>query len=111
MLIPVLMLVGGILGGIVAQNKGRNLFVWTLLCGLMPLCLLILFALPKLAQQGVSRPCPFCLRIIPWHARICAHCQQHVPLTKVQECAYCGEKSWQGEEHCPNCKERMSPPL
>ncbi len=109
MLILVMMLVGGILGGIVAQNKGRNLFFWTLLCGLMPLCILILFALPKLAQWGVTRPCPFCVRIIPWKAQICGYCGQHVPRPQERPCAYCGSHLWIGENVCPQCgKENAS---
>ncbi len=103
MLIVIAMLVGGIMGGIVAQNKGRNLFFWTLLCGVMPLCLLILFALPKLAQQGVTRPCPFCLRIIPWQAKICGYCGQKVPRAQVHSCEFCGQNLWQGENPCPHC--------
>ncbi len=103
MLIPIIMLIGGILGGIVAQNKGRNLFVWTLLCGIMPLCLLLLFALPKMAQQGISRPCPFCLRIIPWRAKVCGYCGQRVPMVSSQACDFCGEAMSMGEKICPHC--------
>ncbi len=103
MLILVIMLVGGILGGIVASNKGRYIFLWTLLCGIMPLCLLILFALPKLAQPGISRACPFCMRIIPWKANICGYCTQRVPAPHSSTCQYCGETLWQGEKTCPTC--------
>ncbi len=101
----IIMLVGGILGGIISQNKGRNIFFWTIFCGLMPLTLLILLALPKLAQAGISRPCPFCLRIIPWHARVCAYCQKKVPVPHTHPCVYCGAPLWAGESHCSACKK------
>ncbi len=97
------MLIGGFLGGIVAQNKGRNIFFWTLLCGIMPLTLLILLALPKLAQLGISRPCPFCLRIIPWDASVCAYCQERVPRPQTCPCAFCGNTIWTGQSHCSSC--------
>ncbi len=103
MYILIIMLVGGVLGGVISQNKGRNVFFWTIFCGLIPLTLLILLALPKLAQVGLSRPCPFCLRIIPWHASICSYCQAKVPTPHTHPCPFCGGALWVGESHCSTC--------
>ncbi len=103
MYIVIAMLLGGILGGLVSHNKGRNIFFWTLLCGIMPLCLLILLVLPTLAQQGISRSCPFCMRIIPWQASICSFCRQRVPAPQRELCAFCGSEYEQGKNSCPHC--------
>ncbi len=105
----VIMFVGGVLGGVIAQNKGRNIFFWTIFCGLLAPTLLILLALPKLAQEGISRPCPFCLRIIPWHARICAYCQKKVPNPHSHPCPFCGATLWVGESHCSQCGKPAPP--
>lgn len=97
------MIVGGLLGGLVAHNKSRNLFFWTVCCGVMPLLLLILLALPRLSREGVWRPCPFCLRVIPWEAKVCAACRREVPPPRTEACAYCGATVWAGQDHCPKC--------
>lgn len=98
-----IMIIGGILGGVIAYNKGRTLLLWTVLCGVMPLLLLILLALPRLPQQGVWRPCPFCLRIIPWQAGVCAHCRREVPPPRSAVCRYCNATVWAGQNRCPKC--------
>ncbi len=103
MILPIIMLLSGILGGIVAQNKGRNLFLWTLLCGIMPLCVLILLALPTLPQYGVTRLCPHCLRIIAWQAKLCGYCGQRVFIPHKDECAFCGSDMTTDEQTCSSC--------
>lgn len=98
-----IMIVGGLLGGLLAWNKGRNLFVWTLCCGVMPLTLLILLALPRLPLEGVWRPCPFCLRIIPWQASVCSACRREVPPPRSAPCKYCNTTVWAGQKRCSKC--------
>ena len=97
-----IMLIGGILGGLIAHHKGRNVLLWTLLCG-MPLMLLILLALPRIPRQGLLRPCPFCLRIVPWQAKVCAYCRRDLPPPRSAECKYCNATVWAGQERCPRC--------
>ncbi len=97
------MLVGAILGGIIANNKGRNVFLWAVLCGVMPLILFVLFALPRQPQAGVWRPCPFCLSIVPWKATVCARCKNTLPIAQVHPCAYCGGPIWSGQDACARC--------
>ncbi|MEG2172047.1 MAG: zinc ribbon domain-containing protein [Desulfovibrionaceae bacterium] len=115
-----IMLIGGIIGGLLAYNKGRMLLFWTLVCGLMPLCLLILLVLPRLPQPGVWRPCPFCLRIIPWQAQVCHVCRREVPPPLSVPCKFCGTTVWAGQKVCSKCgnpapwkeeEEVKSPPL
>lgn len=98
-----IMIIGGIVGGLLAYNKGRNLFFWTVLCGIMPLCLLILLVLPRIAQQNVWRPCPFCLRIIPWQAKVCHACRREVPPPHWVECKFCSGTIWAGQNTCSKC--------
>lgn len=99
----VVMIVGGILGGVAAHNKGRSLLFWTLACGILPLLLLVLLALPRLPQEGVWRPCPFCLRIIPWQARACSFCRRDVPAPRCAPCDYCNAVVWAGQSRCSRC--------
>ena len=99
----VLMLAGGVLGGVVSWNKGRNVFLWTILCGVMPLFVLLLVALPRIPREGVWRPCPFCLKIIPWQAHVCAYCQRDVPPPRAVNCRYCNTTIWAGQDVCPRC--------
>ena len=99
----VLMIVGGLVGGLVSGNKGRNVLGWTIACGLMPLLVLVLFALPVLPKPGVSRVCPHCLRIIPWQASMCAYCRQAVTEPVSRPCAYCGNAVWDHEQLCSKC--------
>ena len=103
MIFAVLMMVGGLVGGLVAGNKGRNVLLWTIACGLLPLLVLVLFALPALPKPGVSRICPHCLRLIPWGASICAYCRQTVSEAVGAPCHYCGSTVWDHEKHCPKC--------
>ncbi len=98
-----IMAIGGIVGGLVASNKGRMVFVWTVACGLMPLALLILLALPRLPKVGVWRPCPLCLRIIPWQATVCAACLRNVPPPHAETCPFCTTLIWAGEGTCSKC--------
>jgi RNA polymerase subunit RPABC4/transcription elongation factor Spt4 len=103
MYFAVLMIVGGVLGGLVAGNKGRNVLGWTLACGVMPLLVLILFALPVLPRAGVSRVCPHCLRVIPWQADTCAYCRREVENPGGALCAACGRLISEQEKFCSNC--------
>lgn len=98
----VIMILGGLLGGITAYYKGRNIFFWTVVCG-FPLSLLILLALPRLPREGQWRPCPFCLRIIPWQAQVCAQCRRDVPPPHNASCKYCNSTVWAGQDRCPRC--------
>lgn len=98
-----IMILGGLLGGLLAYNKGRTLLFWTLLCGIMPLCLLILLVLPRQPQEGVWRPCPFCLHIMPWQAHVCSACRREVPRPVSAQCKFCNATVWAGQDVCPKC--------
>ncbi len=100
------MIIGAILGGLVASNKGRNIFVWAVLCGIMPLALFILFAIPRQPQIGVWRPCPFCLTVVPWSATVCASCKNSLPRAHVHPCAYCAAPIWAGQNVCTSCGQK-----
>lgn len=104
-MVLVIMLIGGILGGLTAYNRGRNIFVWTIFCGIMPLMLLVLFALPRLPVRNQWRPCPHCLTIIPWSAQVCRACRHNVPLADSKPCNYCGKLVWAGMDTCPKCSK------
>ncbi len=97
------MLIGAILGGIIAHNKGRNILFWTVACGLLPLLLLVLLALPRRPKHGEWRPCPFCMAVVPWTATVCAYCRREMPPPHSAPCKYCGAEVWAGHDTCPQC--------
>ncbi len=97
------MIVGGLVGGLVAGNKGRNVLFWTLACGVIPLVLLVLFALPSLPRPGISRSCPHCLRIIPVQADTCAYCRRSVSPQEGATCSACGRPFASDDRFCSHC--------
>lgn len=99
----VLMIIGGLVGGLVAGNKGRNVLGWTLACGILPLLLPVLFALSVLPRPGISRICPHCLRVIPLPAAVCAYCRRDVPPPDETFCTGCGKRLSDQEKFCPDC--------
>ena len=39
----IIMIVAALIGGFVAQSKGKNVFLWFILCGFFPIALIFLF--------------------------------------------------------------------
>ncbi len=106
-MILAIMAIAAIVGGLVAHNKGRMVFLWTVLCGLIPLALLILFALPRIPQLGVWRPCPFCFHVIPWQASACAACLRQVPLQKQPNAPIAHISSGRDRTHAQNADAQL----
>lgn len=103
MYFAVIMIVGGLLGGLIADNKGRNVLGWTLVCGIVPLLILVLCVLPALPKAGISRACPHCLRIIPLQADTCAWCRRQVDPPTESICPGCGRILPPHESFCSTC--------
>lgn len=70
------------MGEIVASNKGRSALGWILIClFLTPLAILILLALPNLAERRAkqavlhdTKPCPKCAERVLKAAQVCRYC-------------------------------------
>ena len=75
-LIFLVILVAGMIGGIMAADRGRKVAVWCLLCALLPPFLLFLyFARPLHEVEGIFRKCSKCGELIKWRAPVCKYCK------------------------------------
>ena len=65
----------GIVGALVAGNKGRSRIFWFFLCTILPLLIIvIIFLNPTKEVDGVTKQCPKCKEFIKWDATICKYC-------------------------------------
>lgn len=68
--------VASIVGGFMAADRGRKVFIWCLLCALLPPLLLVLFfSRPLCEVEGMYRKCAECGQLIKWRERVCKHCK------------------------------------
>ena len=75
-----IMAVPGIIGGIMAANRGRNIFVWGILSALFPIFLLVVwFEKPLREVEGKFRKCGKCGEWLKWRETTCKYCQAEQP--------------------------------
>jgi hypothetical protein len=75
-LVFLIVIVPGVLGGITAANRGRNVAGWCLLCALFfPLLLYIHFAKPLCEVEGKFRKCSNCGELFRWDEPVCSYCR------------------------------------
>jgi hypothetical protein len=80
MIIFLVAAVSGICGGWMAANRGRNFLVWSILAGLLPVLLLVVYFSKPLCQvEGKFKVCPNCREFIRWEAPVCKYCRQIQP--------------------------------
>ena len=51
-MILVIMVIAALIGGFVAQSKGKNVFLWFILCGFFPIALIFLFFMKSESAQA-----------------------------------------------------------
>ncbi len=101
----ILSIIAGILAGTIAYRKGRNYFIWAIICFFFPLLILILLLLPPILSGGRTKQCAYCARIINESDRACKYCSREQPINLVQ-CKECG--SYVPEKHsCEHCAKKM----
>ena len=72
-------LVPGVVGGVVAKNKGRGFLFWGLICFVLPPLLILIFWLHPAGQvEGRIRKCPRCRGYLAWSATQCWHCGHYL---------------------------------
>lgn len=71
-----IVIVPGVIGGIMAANRGRKVAGWCLLCALFPpLLLYIYFARPLCEVEGKFRKCSNCGELFKWGKPVCPCCR------------------------------------
>ncbi len=75
-----IMAVPGIIGGVLAANRGRSVVVWALLSALFPIFILIVwFEKPVKEVEGKFKKCVQCHEWIKWRDQTCKYCQAEQP--------------------------------
>ena len=75
-----IVLVPGMIGGVMAANRGRKVVLWSMLCAVLPPCLLLIFfAKPLCEVEGKYRRCLHCRELVKWHEPICKYCHSEHP--------------------------------
>ena len=67
----------GIIGDVIAYYRSASIgkgFLAGFLLG--PFGILLVFALPKVPQEGRTKKCPYCAEIIKEDAKVCKHCNK-----------------------------------
>jgi hypothetical protein len=71
-----IVVVSGVVGGVMAANRGRKVAGWCLLCALFPPLLLYLyFARPLREVEGKFRKCSNCGELFKWDEPVCPYCR------------------------------------
>lgn len=97
----VLQLIAGVIGGLIASRKGRNMLFWALLCFLFPLLTIVIAVLPPLKLAAQKAVCPGCSRPLDQNTHTCRNCGWKRPIELVQ-CRKCGSFVPEHED-CPTC--------
>ena len=72
-------IIPGIVGAVIAGNKGRSRLGWFVLCACIPLLILIpIFISPLKEVKGKYKQCPACKEFVKWDATICKHCRTSI---------------------------------
>ena len=80
-LVPVIF---GVIGGVLAANRGRNFLIWGILSLLFPIFLLIVwFEKPVKEVEGKFRKCGQCGEWIKWRDHVCKYCQAEQPARQT----------------------------
>ena len=73
-------LVFGILGGMLAARRGRNMAVWGILSAMFPIFIMIVyFEKPLRPVPGGFKKCPACGEWLKWSEASCRYCSAPQP--------------------------------
>jgi RNA polymerase subunit RPABC4/transcription elongation factor Spt4 len=95
----------GILGAVIASKKGRNTFLWGLLCFIFPLLVFVIGFAPPLLKSGKTKQCPYCKRVLQETDTKCRNCGRDMPINLVL-CRECGSFVPEGD-YCMQCNRKL----
>ncbi len=71
-----IMMVPAVIGGVLAANRARSVLLWSVLCALFPVFLMVIyFNKPLKEVPGKFRKCPACGEYLKWRDDVCKYCQ------------------------------------
>jgi len=80
MLIFLVPVIFGIIGGVLAANRGRNFVVWGALSALFPIFIMIVwFEKPLKEVEGHFKRCSSCGEWLKWLENPCRYCRTEQP--------------------------------
>ena len=69
-------------GAWLARNRGRNILIWSVLCAIFPIFLMVIFFEKPLREvPGGFKRCTSCGEYIKWQATACKYCKAEVSST------------------------------
>lgn len=105
MSLVLILIIGAIVAGVVANNKRRNALAWVVGSLLFtPLIVIILLVLPTLENK---KRCPNCGLWLKKEETVCIRCKKEQPdselVMDVKKCPYCAEKIKAEAVVCKHC--------
>ena len=80
MAVLLIMTVPGIIGGILAANRGRSVILWAILSAIFPIFIMIVwFEKPVREVEGKFKKCISCGEWLKWKDVTCKYCQAGQP--------------------------------
>ena len=80
MLVFLVPIIFGVIGGVLAANRGRNFVIWGVLSALFPIFILIVwFEKPVKEVEGKFKKCVQCSEWLKWRDQTCKYCQAAQP--------------------------------
>jgi hypothetical protein len=68
----------GITGGIIARSKGYNQLVWSLMCTVIPLLVVVILFMPARVLEGKIKKCPECGTVSREGETLCSNCGKQI---------------------------------
>jgi len=94
-----------LVGGFIANKKGRDKFFWAILCFIFPPVILVILLLQPKVSTGKTKRCPYCSKVIYEKDSVCRHCKRELPINLVQ-CKECGSFVPE-KDYCMQCNKKL----
>jgi hypothetical protein len=101
----ILRAIAGIAGGLIANNKGRDKYLWAISCFIFPPAVFVIWLLKPKFSPGKTKKCPHCSGIIYRSDSVCRYCNNELPIELVQ-CSNCGSFV-PDKDFCSQCSRKL----
>jgi hypothetical protein len=73
----------GLAGAVVARIKGSSMFLWFLICAILPGFGLLALVLYRSDREELRRQCPGCGKVVMIHDALCTRCGTELEFPEV----------------------------